>query len=568
MVPRQLLREGAEADSQHQIKRRRSLSTIFKGASSARSLQEYVPSLEPLIRKWVQEAVDRAMDPFLGLVFLSSSNQIECSGSRTLQLQFQGNLPRTLFTGSRVLSVDKSPIKVVLCDSTSGKIVTSGPLSSIKANIVVLDGDFSPDDGEDWSEKDFESKIVQNREGKRPLVTGDLTVPLQNGVGCIGEVSFTDNSSWIRSGKFRLGAKVHPSAHEISIREAMSSPFKVKDHRGESYQKHYPPSLDDEVWRLDKIAKDGASHKRLNQFGISCVGDFLRSYITNELQLRSALRNVSNKTWETITRHAMTCTLDDKKYMYGTAQGTGLLFNSIYKVVGATFDGHSYQSVDSLNMYQTRMVEELKQHAYKNVKDWVSVCDQSIVAYPMLLENPADTFTNPNVDLQAPNRHFQQDKLEIQMNNHHRTISPPYEDSVEHENSSFELVESSEMQGFNPAFRNGFELSNSSGGFYIAGQTWATGGNYMESHLSTEDIPVDDNFQVESSAWHQNQLFLGSNTGEIGITSSNSGILIPRNRRPKTWWCKLLAVIKWQILVKRNVAARKWKLLYLDVNIS
>ncbi|KAL0335453.1 UNVERIFIED_CONTAM: Calmodulin-binding protein 60 D [Sesamum radiatum] len=524
MVPRQLLREGAEADSELQIKRRRSLSTIFKGVHNARSLQEYVPSLEPLIRKWVQEAVDRAIDPFLG----TSSNQIECPGSRTLQLQFQGNLPRTLFTGSRVLSEDKSPIKVVLCDSTSGKIVTCGPLSSIKANIVVLDGDFSPDDQEDWLEKDFESKIVQSREGKRPLVTGDLTVPLQNGVGCIGEVSFTDNSSWIRSGKFRLGLKVHPSAHEISIREAMSSPFKVKDHRGESYQKHYPPSLDDEVWRLDKIAKDGASHKRLNQFGVSCVGDFLRC--------------------------SPQCLKQDMGNNYSTCHDLYIRRQEIH-VRDCTRDWPVVQ-------HHLQEVDDLKQHAYKNIKDWVLVCDPSIVAYPMLLENPADTFTNPNLDLQAPNRHFQQDEQSSPNN------FTTYDDSVEHENSSFELGESSEMRGFNPAFRNGFELSSSPGGFYITGETWATGGNYVESHLSTEDIPVDDNFQVESSAWHQNQLFLGPNTGEIGITSSNSGILIPRNRRPKTWWCKLLAVIKWQILVKRNVAARKWKQLYLDVNIS
>ncbi|KAI3472309.1 hypothetical protein Pfo_031016 [Paulownia fortunei] len=283
MVLKRQLREGGEGDSELPIKRRHLLSTIFRGVNNARNLQEYVPSLESLIRKWVKEEVNRAIDPFLR----SSYDQIECSGSRTLQLQFHNKLPHTLFTGSRIVSEDRSPVKIILYDSTSKKVVTSGPFSSIKVNISVLDGDFVPDYREDWSKKDFDSKVVQNRVGKRPLVTGELIVPLQDGVGYIGEVSFTDNSSWIRSGKFRLGIKVHSSFDEMNIREGISNSFKVKDHRGESYQKHYPPSLNDEVWRLEKIAKDGASHKRLTQFGIYCVRDFLRSYFTNQLSLRT-----------------------------------------------------------------------------------------------------------------------------------------------------------------------------------------------------------------------------------------------------------------------------------------
>ncbi|KAL2557396.1 Calmodulin-binding protein 60 D [Forsythia ovata] len=141
--------------------------------------------------------------------------------------------------------------------------MTSEPLSSIKVTIVVLDSDFSSNDQEDWTEEEFNGRIVRNREGRRLLVAGDLILSLHEGVGYIGEVSFTDNSSWIRSGRFCFGAKVHTSSTEVRIREGISKAFKVKDHRGESYQKHYPPSLEDEVWRLEKIAKDGASLNRL-----------------------------------------------------------------------------------------------------------------------------------------------------------------------------------------------------------------------------------------------------------------------------------------------------------------
>lgn len=42
------------------------------------------------------------------------------------------------------------------------------------------------------------------------------------------------------------------------------------------YKKHYPPSLEDEVWRLEKIGKDGAFHRRLADDGIKTVQDFLK----------------------------------------------------------------------------------------------------------------------------------------------------------------------------------------------------------------------------------------------------------------------------------------------------
>lgn len=41
------------------------------------------------------------------------------------------------------------------------------------------------------------------------------------------------------------------------------------------YKKHHPPVLDDEVWRLEKIGKEGAFHKRLNKQNIKTVKDFL-----------------------------------------------------------------------------------------------------------------------------------------------------------------------------------------------------------------------------------------------------------------------------------------------------
>lgn len=64
------------------------------------------------------------------------------------------------------------------------------------------------------------------------------------------------------------------------------------------------------------------------------------------------LNNISNRTWETIIRHAMTCRLDDKLYLFRTVCGTGLLFDSIYRAVGVSSDGQTFHSVDSNDAHQ------------------------------------------------------------------------------------------------------------------------------------------------------------------------------------------------------------------------
>ena len=127
-----------------------------------------------------------------------------------------------------------SAIHIVLIDANTGNIVTSGPESCVRLDVIVLEGDFNNEDDDNWSEEEFDSHVVKEREGKRPLLTGDNQVTLKEGVGTLGELTFTDNSSWIRSRKFRLGLKVALGCCEgMRIREAKSEPFTVKDHRGE-----------------------------------------------------------------------------------------------------------------------------------------------------------------------------------------------------------------------------------------------------------------------------------------------------------------------------------------------
>ena len=53
------------------------------------------------------------------------------------------------------------------------------------------------------------------------------------------------------------------------------------------YKKHYPPALHDEVWRLDRMAKDGALHKKLMKSEVITVEDFLRVLARDPQRLRN-----------------------------------------------------------------------------------------------------------------------------------------------------------------------------------------------------------------------------------------------------------------------------------------
>lgn len=53
------------------------------------------------------------------------------------------------------------------------------------------------------------------------------------------------------------------------------------------YKKHYPPALHDDVWRLEKIGKDGSFHKRLSKASIYTVEDFLQLVVRDPQRLRN-----------------------------------------------------------------------------------------------------------------------------------------------------------------------------------------------------------------------------------------------------------------------------------------
>ncbi|KAK4254812.1 hypothetical protein QN277_007904 [Acacia crassicarpa] len=377
--------DSTSAEEDQPDRKRPALASVIVEALKVDSLQKLCSSLEPILRRVVSEEVERALAK-LGPAKLNgrtSPKRIE-GGGRNLQLQFKTRLSLPLFTGGKVEGEQGAAIHIVLIDGTTGHVVTCGPESFVRLDVIVLEGDFNNEDDDNWSEEEFESHVVKEREGKRPLLTGDLQVTLKEGVGTLGELTFTDNSSWIRSRKFRLGLRVASGCCVgIRIREAKTEAFTVKDHRGELYKKHYPPALNDEVWRLEKIGKDGSFHKRLNKAGIFTVEDFLRLVVRDPQRLRNILGSgMSNKMWDVLVEHAKTCVLSGKLYVYypEDARNVGVVFNNIYELSGLITNGQ-YHSADYLNESQKVYVDTLVKKAYDNWMHVVEYDGQSLINY-------------------------------------------------------------------------------------------------------------------------------------------------------------------------------------------
>ncbi|KAL0396227.1 UNVERIFIED_CONTAM: Calmodulin-binding protein 60 A [Sesamum calycinum] len=97
------------------------------------------------------------------------------------------------------------------------------------------------------------------------------------------------------------------------------------------YKKHHPPSLSDEVWRLEIIGKDGAFHKRPRKERVNAVQDFLMLLFLDPTRLQNILgTGMSAKMWEVTVEHARTCVLDEKLYLYNTTtQKNAVVFDVV-----------------------------------------------------------------------------------------------------------------------------------------------------------------------------------------------------------------------------------------------
>ncbi|KAK4399058.1 Calmodulin-binding protein 60 B [Sesamum angolense] len=603
-------------------RKRPALASVIVEALKVDSLQKLCSSLEPILRRVVSEEVERALAK-LGPAKLNgrvSPKRIEGPDGRNLQLQFRSKLSLPLFTGGKVEGEQGAAIHVVLIDANTGHVVTSGPESSVKLDIVVLEGDFNNEDDEGWSQEEFESHIVREREGKRPLLTGDLQVTLKEGVGTLGELTFTDNSSWIRSRKFRLGLRVASGSCEgFRIREAKTDAFTVKDHRGELYKKHYPPALNDEVWRLEKIGKDGSFHKRLNKAGIYTVEDFLRLVVRDPQKLRHILGSgMSNKMWEVLVEHSKTCVLSGKLYVYypDEPRNVGVVFNDIY-VLSGLIAGGQYHSVDSLSESHKVFVDTLVKKAYENwmhvieydgksllgfdqskssnasqndlrihIQDQPNPFDQlSLPNLPIPPSIPAEPPTNPGLTIGGYNDNIVS-RYPTQPQNMNLNVSIQLDGaSFPAQNQLINSVQQAEPSGSENVLALGPPHSTT--------LSFPTGGtSNLTSYRGFEDIPEDE-IRIRSHEMLENEdmqhllrvFSMGGHGHGHGhasfnvnennytysaytpMTPSTFGFDVDRTRpsgKAVVGWLKLKAALRWGIFIRKKAAERRAQIVELD----
>ncbi|XP_041025178.1 calmodulin-binding protein 60 B-like [Juglans microcarpa x Juglans regia] len=600
-------------------RKRPALASVIVEALKVDSLQKLCSSLEPILRRVVSEEVERALAK-LGPAKLpgrSSPKRIEGPDGRNLQLHFKSRLSLPLFTGGKVEGEHGAAIHIVLIDAIANHVVTSGPESSVKLDVVVLEGDFNNEDDDTWNEEEFESHVVKEREGKRPLLTGDLQVILKEGVGTLGDLTFTDNSSWIRSRKFRLGLKVSSGCCEgTRIREAKTEAFTVKDHRGELYKKHYPPALHDDVWRLEKIGKDGSFHKRLNKAGIHTVEDFLKLVVTDSPRLRNILGSgMSNKMWDVLVEHAKTCVPSGKVYVYypEDERNVGVVFNNIYALCGLIANGQ-YFSADSLSESQKVNVDSLVKKAYDN---WMHVAEYDGKSLLSLKQNKSlgasqsdvptnlqdysnsfdQQFTLPSLPIAVHSEQPSMDSVGITVGGYNDAMTARFSlpspnvnlnAPIQFEGTSFPLqnpLASVSHQAQLPKSDNLLllgHLQSSTSGFQAVGASNLT--SYKEEYFPEEEIRMRSHEMLENEDMQHllRMLSMGGhahasiNMNEDGYPYSSAYMGTPslnynfhddRTRssgKAVVGWLKVKAAMRWGIFVRKKAAERRAQLVELD----
>ncbi|CAL4898761.1 unnamed protein product [Urochloa decumbens] len=279
----------------------------------------------------------------------------------TYKLCFVNRMSEKIFTKKEVRAADGSYIKIRISNPQSS---ICPRLLSANVKIVVLDGDFNADNREGWTSEDFDNHIVLPRDNVGAVLTGKKELKLKNGEVYLENYTFADNSKFTRSGKFRLGVKLTDNLGE-RVQEGITEPFHVKDRRGEGSEKVDVPTLETEVWRLEKIAKNGAFCRALEQSGITSVKDFLRLYYKDQKALRDILSSAPPSNWTKMVNHAKKCHPGSALYSH-LMEDTNirLYFSSVGQIVGMTIDDQ-FKAFGDLDTHDKGRLEEWSKDAYE-----------------------------------------------------------------------------------------------------------------------------------------------------------------------------------------------------------
>ncbi|KAK1627465.1 hypothetical protein QYE76_001780 [Lolium multiflorum] len=285
-------------------------------------------------------------------------------------LRFLDGLKTPIYTEKNITSEGNSAIRIGMFDS-DGNMIREGPLSKVKVEMLVLRGDFCNDGRESWTEEEFNSHIAQGRHGQGFVLGGDCSVWLNSGEASFGgAIRFKEGSSRTRSRKFVVGARVCADGKtDIDrVQEAVMMPVTVLDRRNEANEKRHPPELDNEVYRLEEISKDGTYRKRLNKAKILTVQDFLKALNKDANKLREEVLQIkkNSSSWEKMVKHARECCLTDRHELKAcqNVEGSVVIFlNCVHDLVGAIFSG-VYFAQENFDPAKKALAHELKESAH------------------------------------------------------------------------------------------------------------------------------------------------------------------------------------------------------------
>lgn len=252
---------------------------------------------------------------------------------RYLNLQFSADkISSPVRTGDEIKGVEGNYLTVALFNET-GELVDSGPESSAEVRIFALKEDVN-DENEGESGFCFDDTASEKKTKKAAILEGDVQLKLNKGTGILANIKFRSSSSHIRSGMFKIGARVVDSFHGVVVQDANTAPFRVRDYRGKYNEKHHPPCLSDEIWRLDNIGRRGSILNRLKNLNVDTVEDFLIQLLKDSEGLKQSV-DLPPKKWEATVKHALRCQLDEKMYCsIHSEENSGIVFNAVGKVLG------------------------------------------------------------------------------------------------------------------------------------------------------------------------------------------------------------------------------------------
>ncbi|XP_015068267.1 calmodulin-binding protein 60 A-like [Solanum pennellii] len=320
-------------------------------SSSCRKLRKFFNAVLPIVR--LRKLMKRlCVNPAAVEISTIPRKLQEKLNPENLKLQFSNNVCGPIYTGLPIGDQEGNPLDLHLIDCSNQNIMNCGAEASAEVEILVL-------------EKDFTRYIG----GEKSLIRGNPQVSLKNGSVSVSHISFKHTRNSLKKRELRLCARVVYPFNRIV--DAVTKPFFVKDRRsmGKSLK---PLILDDQVWKLQTIRKDGPFHKRLMKENIETVQDFLTHYFLNRENLLSILgRHMNVKKLDAAVNQAKS-KLELKRYVY-RQENLRVVFTDVGELIGVQFckEGHSFsfqQLVQELKAFATQMVKNAFQNGRQNFK--------------------------------------------------------------------------------------------------------------------------------------------------------------------------------------------------------